>query len=30
MEAAYAIQTMYALSGNAIMAKEITERYLVV
>ncbi len=30
MEAAYAIQTMYALSGNAIMAKEVTERYLVV
>lgn len=30
MEAAYAIQTMYALSGNAEMAREVTERYLVV
>ncbi|KAJ9617879.1 transcription factor TFIIIC subunit tfc4 [Knufia peltigerae] len=30
MEAAYAIQTMYALSGNALMAREITEKYLVV
>lgn len=30
MEAAYAIQTMYALSGNATMARSVTERYLVV
>jgi len=30
MEAAYAIQTMYALSGNAEMARDITEKYLVV
>ncbi|KAI1613202.1 hypothetical protein EDD37DRAFT_561902 [Exophiala viscosa] len=30
MEAAYAIQTIYALSGNAIMAREVTEKYLVV
>lgn len=30
MEAAYAIQTMYATSGNAHMAREVTERYLVV
>lgn len=30
MEAAYAIQTMYALSGNALLAREITEKYLVV
>jgi len=30
MEAAYAIQTMYALSGNAAMAREVAERYLVV
>ncbi|KIX96391.1 uncharacterized protein Z520_07657 [Fonsecaea multimorphosa CBS 102226] len=30
MEAAYAIQTMYALSGNPEMAREVTEKYLVV
>ncbi|KIW13874.1 hypothetical protein PV08_06655 [Exophiala spinifera] len=30
MEAAYAVQTMYALSGNALLAREITEKYLVV
>lgn len=30
MEAAYAIQTMYALSGNAAMARSVAERYLVV
>ncbi|KAK4947569.1 transcription factor TFIIIC subunit tfc4 [Elasticomyces elasticus] len=30
MEAAYAMQTIYALSGNAIMARDITEKYLVV
>ncbi|KAH0833514.1 hypothetical protein AYO21_05191 [Fonsecaea monophora] len=30
MEAAYAIQTMYALSGNSEMAREVTEKYLVV
>ncbi|OQV09427.1 Tetratricopeptide repeat-containing protein [Cladophialophora immunda] len=30
MEAAYAIQTMYALSGNPQMAREVTEKYLVV
>lgn len=30
MEAAYAIQTMYALSGNPVMARAVTERYLVV
>jgi len=30
MEAAYAIQTIYALSGNAIMAREVTEKYLVI
>lgn len=30
MEAAYAIQTMYALSGNPTMARSVTEKYLVV
>jgi hypothetical protein len=30
MEAAYAVQTMYALTGNAVMARDITEKYLVV
>ncbi|EXJ77260.1 hypothetical protein A1O3_10418 [Capronia epimyces CBS 606.96] len=30
MDAAYAIQTMYALSGNPAMARVITEKYLVV
>lgn len=30
MEAAYAIQTMYALSGNMDMARRVTEKYLVV
>lgn len=30
MDAAYAIQTMYALSGNPVMARDITEKYLVV
>ncbi|RVX72125.1 hypothetical protein B0A52_04723 [Exophiala mesophila] len=30
MEAAYAIQTMYALSGNMDMARSVAEKYLVV
>lgn len=30
MEAAYAIQTIYAMSGNAILARDVTEKYLVV
>ncbi|KAL2408292.1 hypothetical protein ABEF93_000848 [Exophiala dermatitidis] len=30
MEAAYAVQTLYALSGNATMARDISEKYLVV
>jgi len=30
MEAAYAIQTMYALSGNTEMARHVTEKWLVV
>lgn len=30
MDAAYAVQTMYALSGNPQMARAITEKYLVV
>ncbi|EXJ83101.1 hypothetical protein A1O1_06719 [Capronia coronata CBS 617.96] len=30
MDAAYALQTLYALSGNPIMARDITEKYLVI
>ena len=30
MDAAYAISTIYALSGNMEMAREVTEKYLVV
>ena len=30
MDAAYAVSTIYALSGNMEMARQITEKYLVI